>query len=122
MNSNEYLQEVKRTCAASFHADKVPVDVLHGAVGAATEAGELLDAVKKSLFYGKTFDRVNAKEEVGDMLWYMGVICNELGFTLEEAMQTNVDKLRARYPGQFTESAALNRDLDAERKILEGAA
>jgi hypothetical protein len=34
-------------------------------------------------------------------------------------METNINKLKARYGTKFSEAAALNRDLEAERKILE---
>jgi hypothetical protein len=39
---------------------------------------------------------------------------------MEELLQTNIDKLKARYPEKFTENDALNRDLNKERNILEG--
>jgi hypothetical protein len=37
-----------------------------------------------------------------------------------EAMQKNIDKLKARFPEKFTEELANNRDLVKEREILEG--
>jgi len=43
------------------------------------------------------------------------------GFTMEEAMERNIAKLMKRYPDKFTSEAALNRDLDAERRTLENA-
>lgn len=42
----------------------------HYILGLGTEAGELLDAHKKHRVYGKTLDRVNIKEEIGDVAWY----------------------------------------------------
>lgn len=36
-----------------------------------------------------------------------------------QLLTNNIDKLRIRYPEKFTEEAALNRDLDAERAELE---
>lgn len=36
-----------------------------------------------------------------------------------QLLTNNIDKLRIRYPEKFTEEAALNRDLDAERVELE---
>lgn len=42
-------------------------------------------------------------------------------FTLEDVMQTNIDKLKARFPEKFTNELALNRDLEAERKVLENS-
>ena len=44
--------------------------LMHCAVGIAGEAGELLDCVKKHWKYGKDFDRNNAVEECGDLLFY----------------------------------------------------
>lgn len=36
-----------------------------------------------------------------------------------QLLTNNIDKLKVRYPEKFTEEAALNRDLDAERAELE---
>jgi len=62
---------------------------------------------------------VNAREEAGDLLWYLALIARALGTDLETIARTNIEKLRTRYPGKFTAEAALNRDLEAERKTLE---
>ena len=40
-------------------------------------------------------------------------------FDLIDVATKNIAKLRARYPERFSEYDALNRDLDAERKVLE---
>lgn len=93
--------------------------MLHYVLGVGTEAGELQDAVKRWVAYNKPLDVVNVKEELGDLLWYMARICDELGLTFEECMARNIEKLRTRYPNKFTEQAALNRNLEAERKVLE---
>jgi NTP pyrophosphatase (non-canonical NTP hydrolase) len=96
------------------------LQLLHGAMGISTEAGELMDAVKRFLIYGKPVDVTNIMEEIGDLFWYMSLIARCCGFTFEEAKAKNIAKLRARYPDKFTELAALNRNLDAELKALEG--
>lgn len=44
---------------------------------------------------------------------------NVLEINTDKALQNNIDKLRVRYPDKFTEKAALNRDLDSERRELE---
>lgn len=95
------------------------VRLLHGGIGVATEGGEILDALKKHIFYGKPLDEVNLKEEVGDLLWYIAIICDELNTSFDEIMSTNIEKLRARYGGKFSEVKALNRNLQTERAILE---
>lgn len=102
-----------------------PVDYLvfinrlaHGAVIASREAGELLDAVFKGPFYGKTIDLTNIREEVGDILYGLALVCEAAGTSLEIEMQRNQDKLKARYPDKFSTEAYSNRDLEAERKVL----
>jgi NTP pyrophosphatase (non-canonical NTP hydrolase) len=93
--------------------------LLHAAMGCVTEAGELMDQMKKVLAYGKELDNTNIIEELGDMLWYVQLACNVLGITLFDVMKVNSAKLHKRYPDKFTRQAALNRDLDAERQVLD---
>jgi NTP pyrophosphatase (non-canonical NTP hydrolase) len=93
--------------------------LLHGLMGVATESGELMDPLKRELIYGKGLDEVNVMEECGDLLWYIALALDAAGYTMEEAMERNISKLRARFPNRFTEEDALNRDLDAERRTLE---
>lgn len=94
--------------------------LIHYVLGIGSEAGELQDALKKVLIYGKTLDKTNLVEEVGDVLWYTSRLLSLLGSSFEEAMEKNNAKLKARYGNKFTEYAALNRNLDLERQILEG--
>jgi NTP pyrophosphatase (non-canonical NTP hydrolase) len=93
--------------------------MLHYAMGMNTEAAEFIDNVKKTVIYGKEFDKTNAIEELGDQLWYISRALETLGSTFEEAMSINMAKLKARYGDKFTEEKAINRDLNKERKALE---
>lgn len=34
-------------------------------------------------------------------MWYMAMICYSFGFDLDEILQMNIDKLKARYPEGF---------------------
>ena len=95
------------------------LDLLHASMGLVTEAGEFQDMLKKHVFYGKPLDEVNLKEEIGDVLWYCAIALEALGTDFESVMQTNIDKLKARYPEKFTEEKAENRNLNKEREILE---
>ena len=79
----------------------------------------MIDALKKHIYYGKDLDKVNLREEAGDLLWYISIMLDVLGTTYEECMQINIEKLAARYPNKFTEEDAIKRDLKKERKILE---
>lgn len=120
MNLTNYKGESSRTFADRTQPlDAKTTDLLHCAIGASTEAGELLDAFKKHIFYGKPLDTVNVGEEIADMMWYLTNLCRLTGLDMEVLMQNNIDKLRKRFPEKFTQEGALNRDLDAERKELE---
>lgn len=93
-----------------FTGKKDPLErKLHAAVGVASEAGELLDALKKTWVYGKELDYENILEECGDALFYMTALLNECGFTLQDAMEHNVAKLRKRYPNGFSQKDAIAR-------------
>ena len=92
--------------------------LLHGAIGIATESGEILDQLKKHIYYDKELDKLNIAEEIGDVMWYVALLCNTLGIDLEEVMETNIHKLKVRYPEKFSTDKALNRDLKAEKETL----
>jgi NTP pyrophosphatase (non-canonical NTP hydrolase) len=83
--------------------------VLNGCLGLAGEAGETLDMVKKWIFHEKELDIDHLEKELGDVMWYMAMICYSFGFDLDEIMQKNVDKLKARYPEGFDTELANHR-------------
>lgn len=91
----------------------------HAVDGICTEAGELKDILKKRKYYDKPIDKVNAKEEIGDILWYVNLMCRVLGTSIEVELERNHAKLLARYPDKFSQDKALNRDLEKERSVLE---
>lgn len=95
------------------------IDLLHAIIGKATEAGELLEALFDAAVYGRTLDRTNVLEEVGDGFWYDAIILKVLSATFEEVQGVNIAKLRARFPDKFTEFDANNRDLSHERNVLD---
>ena len=125
ITSENYVEEALRT--DSFYNGSVEKRcnsasrLIHASLGIATEAGEFVDCVKKRVFYGKDFDRINAIEELGDLLWYIAVASDELNTSFEEIMTVNIEKLKARYPEKFTEENAIERNLKVERKILDKA-
>lgn len=95
------------------------IRLLHVAMGLATEAGEFVDQLKKHIFYGKPIDRVNLSEELGDTTWYERIGVDVLKDRYHAMLVRNVDKLKKRFPEKFSEEKATNRDLPAERSILE---
>lgn len=82
---------------------------LHMAVGISGEAGELLDAIKKSVIYNKPLDRENVIEELGDLEFYMEGLRQGLGITRRETIQANAAKLNKRYEQGYSDKAAQER-------------
>jgi NTP pyrophosphatase (non-canonical NTP hydrolase) len=93
-------------------------DYIHGALGLATEAGEMLEALRDAIA-GKGVDPVNVKEESGDAKWYLAILSMTFGYGWRDDEAVNIAKLRARFPERFTEYDATNRNLTGERDILE---
>jgi NTP pyrophosphatase (non-canonical NTP hydrolase) len=115
MQIKEYCEKANRTCASLVNNE---MDNVHMIFGMATEIGEITDAIKKHIAYGKSIDWINVQEEIGDLMWYIANFCVINDFKLEEILANNIKKLRIRYPEKFNEYNANNRDLNAERKIL----
>lgn len=123
MTPNEYQKAALRTehSPEFINGPSYLSRLMHGAIGMCTEAGELQDMLKKHLIYGKPLDLTNAVEEATDCLWYIAIVLDAAGVSMEDAMIRNITKLQLRYPDKFTSENALNRDLDAERQALEGS-
>lgn len=83
--------------------------VFNACLGLSGEVGELNDMIKKWIFHEKPLDEEHAKREMGDVLWYVAMMCESFGWDLDEIMQMNVDKLKARYPQGFSVELANNR-------------
>jgi NTP pyrophosphatase (non-canonical NTP hydrolase) len=80
----------------------IPVNdfIVYPTLGLVNEAGEFAGKIKK-IFRDKggefsPEDKEALKGELGDVLWYLTQICTNLGFTLEEVAEGNLDKLFSR--------------------------
>ena len=115
------------------------MDIYHMAVGLSGEAGELIDTCKKHALYDAPLNVVNLAEELGDLefffegfeqcradlqefrdenlvFWLKSLrieidrIYDMAGFTREQILQGNIDKLLKRYPnGGFSNADAQAR-------------
>lgn len=83
--------------------------IFNACLGLSGEVGEFNDMVKKWVFHEKELDINHAKKEAGDICWYLAMLCESFGWNLEEIMQMNVDKLKARYPEGFDTYRANHR-------------
>lgn len=77
------------------------------------------DIIKKHIAYGKEIDRVQEFEMLVKLAKSVLLVVEELDSDLERDLYKNIEKLKVRFPDSFSTEKALNRDLKAERKILE---
>lgn len=97
---------------SSEQSNKESVDIggiFNACLGMSGEVGEFNDMIKKWVFHEKELDMEHAKKEAGDILWYVVMLCESFGWNMEEIMQMNVDKLKARYPEGFDVERANHR-------------
>ena len=118
MTPAEYVTKAMRTKNYMGFRDNVS----HAAGLLRTESGEVGSEVQRLFAYNKPLDKHHIKEELGDLMWGIALMCDTLGFTLDEVLTTNIRKLEARYPsGTFNADHAIHRDTSAEKAAMEGA-
>lgn len=82
-------------------------------------SGDFLDLLKKNIFYGVKLDETKISEKLPDLAFLLSKMAELVGVDISEVHKRNINKLTVRYNEKFTEEAAVNRDLDAEREALE---
>lgn len=79
----------------------------------------LQDLIKKEVVYGKTIDQKDLYEILFKIADCLVVIAHDWYISVEAVLDTNIAKLKVRYPDKYTDDKAINRDLLSERKELE---
>ena len=109
MTINEYQKLAMTTLNPALSERDV---LINGVMGLCGESGEAIDIVKKHLAQGHELDREHLIKELGDIAWYLAEVAYVLGVPLEDVLQRNIDKLKARYPEGFDSARSLNRKED----------
>lgn len=95
MELNDYQQKAVTTAIYKNEAK-----IIYPILGLAGEAGEVANKYKKVIRDNNNFLTKGVSEclskELGDCLWYIANIANDLGFTLEEIASNNLEKLFGR--------------------------
>lgn len=102
---NLYQDHASRTAK---EMDQVS-DILHATLGIASEAGELTTTIKAWMAYGKDLDVKNIVEEMGDLMWYVALMCQRLNIRMEDVAVNNIAKLYERYPEKYSDEDAIAR-------------
>jgi NTP pyrophosphatase (non-canonical NTP hydrolase) len=98
-STEEWIAQIRKldqSCNAAL--------LMTSGVGMSDEAGEFAGIVKKLNFHGKDFTdetAVHLKKELGDVIFYWIMACQALDLDPMDVVETNINKLSARYPGGF---------------------
>lgn len=106
MDADIYQQGARRSANSSLTKNEA---LANWALGLAGEAGEVADLFKKVIFHKHDLDLDKVKKELGDVAWYLAVLSDEVGLSLSDVMETNLAKLKARYPDKFSTELSRNR-------------
>ncbi|WP_024655009.1 nucleoside triphosphate pyrophosphohydrolase family protein [Borrelia hispanica] len=97
MELNEYQTKAKQTAKYKNKKEELILTTL----GLAGETGEVVEKIKK---LGRDREYIldeeyllAIKKELGDVLWYISNLSNNLGITLEDVAITNLEKLKKRH-------------------------
>lgn len=95
MNMNDYQQAALRT-ANLKHKN----EIFHLVLGLVGESGEIAEKFKKWVRDQESdeskIDVDDIKKELGDVVWYVAVLAEYLGISLDDVVTTNVEKLASR--------------------------
>jgi NTP pyrophosphatase (non-canonical NTP hydrolase) len=105
-NNETSLTEYQKRCGETAkNFDSKKTEILTWGLGIAGEAGDVASCIKKTFAHDND-QRHGIRENLGDTLWYAAMICNFFGWSLQEVLEENLDKLKKRYPHGFTETQA----------------
>ena len=106
MDFIEYNNQAMRTVNPTLNWNEL---LLNASLGLCGESGEVADEIKKNAFHGHALNEQAIKKELGDCLWYLNLLADLLGYSLEDIAIANIEKLQKRYPTKFSSEASLNR-------------
>lgn len=108
MKLNDYQTKARSTAV-------YPIDdsIIYPALGLVSEAGEVVGKIKKTLrdFNGNFNANQKHKiaDELGDVLWYVAVLAEDLGYDLTGIAEMNLAKLKSRQQRNKLQGSGDNR-------------
>ena len=102
MDLKEYQKACQKTAKKFRDKEK---EVMTWGLGISGEAGDVAGCIKKTYIH-KDNQKKGIRENLGDTLWYVAMICNFFGWDLKKIMEENVEKLGKRHGRGFSNEAA----------------
>lgn len=109
MEMNTYQSEAESTAIYPGQGDDS--GITYCVLGLTGEAGELANKWKKYFRDGMEIaDIVKLmRDELGDVLWYLANAASEIGYSLDEIAEANIEKLQNRQSNSTLHGAGDNR-------------
>lgn len=91
------------------HVGPLKGDYYSGVVAMTAAAGMITDVVKKHIVYSQELNLEKTGRALVALVYSTHLFLKDFGFTLDQAVQHNIDKLNRRYPEGYTDAAAKER-------------
>ena len=96
MEFNQYQEEARKSAIYPNKGN----NFIYPTLGLAGEAGEVAEKIKKVIRDNGNIvseeKKAELAKELGDVLWYIANLAEELGLKLEDVAKGNIEKLRSR--------------------------
>jgi len=119
LNPDEVFRNNETGALVTYTVQDQRAALQHNVNGMVKCVGKINDFIKKGTIYGKEIDVNGVKEKLQELDYYINQALRHYGQTSQGARERNIEKLKARYGEKFSEAAALERNIAAEREILE---
>lgn len=100
MDATEYQEFTSQTAIYPHSGTGRSEAILYCLLGLSGETGEICEKVKKVIRGGGEPSDLAGDPAIGkelsDVLWYLARLSKEFGFTLQEVIEANVEKLASR--------------------------
>lgn len=98
MTFDEYQEQARRT-----QRKDLPLWAMreHALYGLCSEVGEV-HGLHQKVHQGHPLDETALRLEIGDCLWFISELCDVYGWAMGEIAMANIQKLRTRYPHEFS--------------------
>ena len=95
MNTAYYTEKSRRFAIYPDAGTGNTTEYMYLALGLSDEAGEVAGKINK-MYRDGAFDPEGIAKELGDVMWYLTMLADTLGYTLDDILKLNLQKLEGR--------------------------
>lgn len=96
-----------------------PVSMVEVVNNLAIKTGKMVSMLKAQIYYNRELDEDAFRRHIAMAIPIIDQMCMGIHTPLSKVLQKNKAKLEKRYPTGYSDASANNRNLNAEREVLE---